>query len=89
MASQFNNMNKDIKLIEQISREYKNEMIEAFKDNFVEVVNGREVMRGDITVKAIDTFFHEWLDITEKDWQPPEVEDYTGASTPLGYASDR
>lgn len=82
-------MNKDIKLIEQISREYKNEMIETFKDNFVQIVNGREVMRDDFTVRDIEIFFNEWLDITEKDWQPPEVEDYTGASTPLGYASDR
>lgn len=73
-------MNKDIKLIEQISHEYKTEMIEAFKDNFVEVVNGREVMRDDFTVKNIETFFHEWLDITEKDYELPMVEDYTGVT---------
>jgi hypothetical protein len=82
-------MHKDIKLIEQISNEYKQEMIEAFKENFVEVINGREVIREDITVKNVESFFNEWLDITEKDYEPPMVEDYTGASDPVGFAPER
>lgn len=80
---------RDLKLISQLSRQYKEEFIDAFKDEMCEVVNGREQLRSDRSLHDMIVFFQEWLELTEEEYTPPEIEDYTGASTPLGYASDR
>jgi hypothetical protein len=72
--------NKDILALKQLSQEYKNEMLETFKENFSQVVNGREVLREDMTLKDIEIFFQEWLDIPEEEYTAPEEADFTGVT---------
>lgn len=71
---------KDLIALKQLSQEYKNEMLEVFKENFAQVVNGREVLREDIALKDIEIFFKEWLDISEEEYTAPEVDDYSGVT---------
>lgn len=70
----------DIKTIASLSQEYKSEMIATFKENFAEVVNGREELRQDVSIHDIEVFFQEWLDIPEQDYQVPEEADFTGVT---------
>lgn len=71
---------KDLQLIASLSQEYKSEMITTFKENFSEVVNGREELRQDVSIHDIEVFFQEWLDIPEQDYQAPEEADFTGVT---------
>ena len=81
MASQFNNMTpKDLQKIASVSNEYKSEMLTTFKENFAQVVNGREVLREDIQLKDIEIFFQEWLDIPQEEYTAPEEVDFTGVT---------
>lgn len=80
---------KDLTLISQLSRQYKEEFINAFKDEMCEVVNGREQLRSDRNLHDMIVFFGEWLELTEEEYTPPMVEDYTGASDPVGFAPSR
>jgi hypothetical protein len=71
---------RDLKLISQLSRQYKEEFINAFKDEMCEVVNGREQLRTDRDLHDMIVFFGEWLELTEEEYIAPEVEDYTGVT---------
>ena len=71
---------KDLTLISQLSRQYKQEFIEAFKDEMCEVVNGREQLRSDRNLHDMIVFFGEWLELTEEEYTVPEVADFTGVT---------
>jgi len=71
---------KDLQTIASVSQEYKSEMLTTFKENFAEVVNGREELRQDISIHDIEVFFQEWLDIPEEDYKAPEEADFTGVT---------
>lgn len=71
---------KDLTLISQLSRQYKQEFIEAFKDEMCEVVNGREQIRSDRSLHDMIVFFGEWLELTEEEYTVPEVADFTGVT---------
>lgn len=71
---------RDLKLISQLSRQYKEEFIEAFKDEMCEVVNGREQLRSDRSLRDILVFFQEWLELTEEEYQVPWEADFTGVT---------
>ena len=71
---------RDLKLISQLSRQYKEEFINAFKDEMCEVVNGREQLRSDRNLHDMIVFFKEWLELTEEEYTVPMVEDYTGVT---------
>jgi len=73
-------LQKDLQKIASVSKEYKSEMLETFKENFAEVVNGQEVLRQDITIHDIEVFFQEWLEIPEEEYQVPEEADFTGVT---------
>lgn len=71
---------KDLTLISQLSRQYKEEFINAFKDEMCEVVNGREQLRSDRNLHDMIVFFGEWLELTEEEYTVPEVADFTGVT---------
>lgn len=71
---------KDLGLIAQLSRQYKQEFINAFKDEMCEVVNGREQLRPDRDLSDMIVFFGEWLELTEEEYEVPEEADYSGVT---------
>lgn len=71
---------KDLRLISQLSRQYKQEFVEAFKDEMCEVVNGREQLRSDRDLHDMIVFFGEWLELTEEEYTAPEEADFTGVT---------
>ena len=80
---------KDLNLISQVSRQYKQEFVDAFKDEMCEVVNGREQLRSDVGIREMEVFFGEWLELKREEYEIPEEPDFTGASDIIGFANDR